>query len=246
MDNRVRLPILLVVSRAGKSTFPYPRSRQRIWSRETGSAVPSRVSLLILHTPAEISGSFNERGEGRLENFPVLGGDGTKTVPPGDIFDQPPCERSSIQTKFADNVGDRVVLSPEGAVMLTSPGGNRRILPLHLIVERFSPRFLRWRPFIRQPPSGQFRVLSGHATAWRWPSLPRVHRHRASSPEGSSSNGCCLFRYHHGPIYMRLLLPGSGHVWHIKYRVLLIVRAPVFEPTYKPPPPCFLQFRSLT
>ena len=27
--------------------FPYPRSRLRIWSRETGSAVPSRVSLLI-------------------------------------------------------------------------------------------------------------------------------------------------------------------------------------------------------
>ena len=28
--------------------FPYPRSRRlRIWSRETGSAVPSRVSLLI-------------------------------------------------------------------------------------------------------------------------------------------------------------------------------------------------------
>ena len=26
---------------------PCPRSRPRIWSRETGSAVPSRVSLLI-------------------------------------------------------------------------------------------------------------------------------------------------------------------------------------------------------
>ena len=30
-----------------ESIFPYPRSRLRIWSRETGSAVPSRVSLLI-------------------------------------------------------------------------------------------------------------------------------------------------------------------------------------------------------
>ena len=28
-------------------TFSCPRSRLRIWSRETGSAVPSRVSLLI-------------------------------------------------------------------------------------------------------------------------------------------------------------------------------------------------------
>ena len=27
--------------------FPCPRSRLRVWSRETGSAVPSRVSLLI-------------------------------------------------------------------------------------------------------------------------------------------------------------------------------------------------------
>ena len=27
--------------------FSCPRSRLRIWSRETGSAVPSRVSLLI-------------------------------------------------------------------------------------------------------------------------------------------------------------------------------------------------------
>ena len=33
--------------------FPSPRSRLRIKSRETGSAVPSRVSLLILHTQAE-------------------------------------------------------------------------------------------------------------------------------------------------------------------------------------------------
>ena len=27
--------------------FPCPRSRLRIWSRETGSAVPSRVRLLV-------------------------------------------------------------------------------------------------------------------------------------------------------------------------------------------------------
>ena len=47
--NRVRLPILHVVRWTGKIKmfFPCPRSRLRIWSRETGSAVPSRVSLLI-------------------------------------------------------------------------------------------------------------------------------------------------------------------------------------------------------
>ena len=45
--NRViMLPILLVVSRTGKLIFPCPRSRLRTWSHETGSAVPSRVSLL--------------------------------------------------------------------------------------------------------------------------------------------------------------------------------------------------------
>ena len=37
----------------GKIIFTCPRSRQRIWSSETVSAVPSRVSLLILHTQAE-------------------------------------------------------------------------------------------------------------------------------------------------------------------------------------------------
>ena len=46
--NRVRLPILHVVSSTGKMIFLCPRcSHLRIWPRETGSAVPSRVSLLI-------------------------------------------------------------------------------------------------------------------------------------------------------------------------------------------------------
>ena len=45
--NRVRLPILLWSAEQGKLIFPCPRACLRIWSRETGSAVPSRVSLLI-------------------------------------------------------------------------------------------------------------------------------------------------------------------------------------------------------
>ena len=48
----------------GKLIFPCPRSRLRIWSRETGPAVPSRVSLLILHTQAE-SGAYS-RGSSRV------------------------------------------------------------------------------------------------------------------------------------------------------------------------------------
>ena len=41
----------------GKRNSPCPRSRLRIWSRELGSAVPSRASPLILHTQAE-SGAY--------------------------------------------------------------------------------------------------------------------------------------------------------------------------------------------
>ena len=37
----------------GKCVFPYSRSRLRIWSHETGLAIPRRVSLLILHTQAK-------------------------------------------------------------------------------------------------------------------------------------------------------------------------------------------------
>ena len=41
----------------GKRIFPCPHSRQTVWSRELGSAVPSRARLLILHTQAE-SGAY--------------------------------------------------------------------------------------------------------------------------------------------------------------------------------------------
>ena len=38
--------------------IPFPRSRLKIWFRETGLVVPSRVSLLILYTNAE-SGAYS-------------------------------------------------------------------------------------------------------------------------------------------------------------------------------------------
>ena len=88
-----------MVSWTGKLFFPCPRSRLRIWSRETGLAVPSRVSLLILHTQAE-----------------------------------------------------------SGAYL------------------RDSSRFPRRRPFIPVTSIGSVRILSDHATAYRWRSLPRVRR----------------------------------------------------------------------
>ena len=54
---------------------------------------------------------------------------------------------------------------------------------------RDSSRVPRRRPFIYiKPPYaiGSVPSLSGHAIAYRWRSLPRVCRHRASKPQGSS------------------------------------------------------------
>ena len=44
-----RLPTTSWSAEQGKRIFPCPRSRLRIWSRKTASAVLSRVSLIILH-----------------------------------------------------------------------------------------------------------------------------------------------------------------------------------------------------
>ena len=65
--------------------------------------------------------------------------------------------------------------------------------------------------YLCKPPYvivGSVPNLSCHAMAYILRSLPRVRRHRASSPQGSSSNGCCLFAGHHNkPINMRLSFP---------------------------------------
>ena len=47
--------------------------------------------------------------------------------------------------------------------------------------------------FIPQTAIGSVPTLSSHAIAYRWRSLPSVHRHRASSPQSSSSNGCSIY-----------------------------------------------------
>ena len=50
-----------------------------------------------------------------------------------------------------------------------------------------SSRVARRRPFMKPPYAiGSVPSLSGHAIAYRWRSLPRVRRHRASKPQGSS------------------------------------------------------------
>ena len=112
--------------------LPGPRSRLRIRSRETGSSVPSRVSVIFFHTQA-LSGA---------------------------------CSRES--SRF-----------PSAAASIFTV--NRH---------RVSPDF-----------------ISGHATEYRWPLLPRVRRHRAGSPKGSFNDGCCLFRYHHGSFFVHFSFP---------------------------------------
>ena len=73
----------------------------------------------ILSRPVQRLG----RGGGGSNDFvPVLGGDGTKIALTGDIFEQLPGGVSSIRGKLADHVGIHVVLSPEGAVLVTSTG----------------------------------------------------------------------------------------------------------------------------
>ena len=64
-----------------------PVSRLRIWSHGTGSAVPSRVSLLISIRSVQRLGG----GGGGCNNFvPVLRRNGTKIAPTGDMFDEVP------------------------------------------------------------------------------------------------------------------------------------------------------------
>ena len=52
---------------------------------------------------------------------------------------------------------------------------------------RGSSRALWRRPIMKPPYAiGSVPSLSGHAVAYQWRSLPRVRRHRASKPQGSS------------------------------------------------------------
>ena len=61
------------------------------------------------------------------------------------------------------------------------------ILKLNLVLTYGIPPELRRRPFIKPPYAiGSVPSLSDHAIAYRWRSLPRVRRHRASKSQSSS------------------------------------------------------------
>ena len=90
-----------------------------------------------------------------------------------------------------------IPLSPCVPENLVSRDGFSRPVPrqpahLHTQAEsgaylRDSSRVPRRRPFMKPPYAiGSVPSLSGHAIAYRWRSLPRVRRHRASKPQDSS------------------------------------------------------------
>ena len=95
------------------------------------------------------------------------------------------------------NRENNIPLSPCVPENLVSRDGFSRPVPrqpahLHTQAEsgaylRDSSRVPRRRPFMKPPYAiGSVPSLWGHAIAYRWRSLPRVRRHRASKPQGSS------------------------------------------------------------
>ena len=85
---------------------------------------------------------------------------------------------------------------PENLVSRDGFGSPVPRQPAHLHTQAESDAYLRGssrvprrRPFIHLKPSfttWSVPSLSGHAIAYRWRSLPRVRRHGASKPQGSS------------------------------------------------------------
>ena len=99
------------------------------------------------------------------------------------------------------------------------------VLPYDIFVYHFpcsadhkqdSSRVPRRSPFIyfnRHRPSGQSPSLSGHAVAYRWSSLPRLRRYRASIPQGSSRRVVPCGRSPWTSSYAPLF-PTSTHYWY--------------------------------
>ena len=95
------------------------------------------------------------------------------------------------------NRENNIPLSPCVPEKLVSRDGFSRSVPrqpahLHIQAEsgaylRDSSRVRRRCPFMKPPYAiGSVLSLSGLAITYRWRSLPRVRRHRASKPQGSS------------------------------------------------------------
>ena len=100
------------------------------WMFQIRERTPRRAKYRVFLTTGEIqfiqistlTSSTIGGGRGCNTFVPVLRGNGTKIAPTGDRFDQPPGQMRWIWGKLADYVGDHVVSSPEGAVLMTPPG----------------------------------------------------------------------------------------------------------------------------
>ena len=91
-----------------------------------------------------------------------------------------PCPRSRLRIWFRETGFGSLIL-PQPAHLRTQAESGAYL--------RNSSRVPRQRPYIYfKPPYaiGSVPSLSGHAIAYRWRSLPRVRRHKASKPQGSS------------------------------------------------------------
>ena len=113
-----------------------------------------------------------------------------------------------------------IPLSPYAPDKLVSRDGFSRPVPrqpahspysgwIWCLVTGFPPISAAASIYLFKPPYviGSVPSESGHAIAYRWRSLPRVRWHRASSPQGNSSNGSRHFGGHHGSINGRLSFP---------------------------------------
>ena len=88
-----------------------------ITEEELSYSLGPRAGMKLQRTSSTIGG-----GRGCNKFVPVLVGNRTEIAHTGDIFDQPPGQMWWIRGEFADHVGEHVVLSPEGSVLVTSPG----------------------------------------------------------------------------------------------------------------------------
>ena len=113
-------PITIVCNLLMCSTIQYNTIVMIVYDNKCHRTIPQYImGYSVVHK----NEPFNDWGGRGCHRFvPVLGGDGTKIAPRGNLFDEPPGEMSSIRGKLADHVGDHVVLLPEEVVLVPSPG----------------------------------------------------------------------------------------------------------------------------
>ena len=136
----------------------------------------------------------------------------------------PACPRACLRIK-------KKIVSRDGFFSRLVP---RQPAHLHTQAEsgaylRDSSRVPRRRPIMKPPYAiGSVPCLSGDAIAYRWRSLPRVRRHRASKPQGSSE------RVLPWQITMdQLIFASLSHTQHYWYEVGMS-KVPAVKPSEMP------------